>query len=161
MTSKEYLAIHLTLLLSQYGERSVLEGLAPLIGTSVADLQSRLNDVQKIGHAQPKRRKGAAAVGAPVESLLGQYPEKADVLRRIQARFVDRTFLPELKDVRRFLDRHGQASSSLKKRDDGFPRVVRQLVNLPKDELEAIVSEPVSSGYSSLGVISDQILGRK
>lgn len=161
MISKDYLGIHLTLLLAQYGERGVVEGLAPLIGTSVADLQARLYDVQKIGHAQPKRQKGPAKVGASVDSLLAEHPEKANVLRKIQARFVARTFLPELKDVRRFLDRHGQASSSLKKRDDGFARVARQLVHLPKDELEAIVSEPLSSGYSSLGVISDQILGRK
>lgn len=161
MTSKDYLRLHLSLLLAQYGEHGVLEGLAPLLGTSFNDLHARLNDVRKVGHARSKKRTGPTKIGSNVESLFADNPEKAGVLRKIQARFAARTFLPELKDVRRFLDRHGQPSSSLKKRDDTFARVAMQLVSLPKEELEAILSEQVSSGYSSLGIISDQILGRK
>lgn len=161
MTSKDYLQLHLSLLLAQYGELGVIEGLAPLLGTSLDDLQARLNDVQKVGHARSRKQKAPSMTGASIEALITEHPEKAEVLRKIQARFVARTFLPELRDVRRFLDRHGQPSSSLKKRDDGFTRVARELVHLPKSELEEILTEPPSAGYSSLGVISDQILGRK
>jgi hypothetical protein len=161
MTSKDFLQLHLSLLLAQYGENAVLEELSPLLGTSLADLHSRLDDVQKVGHARLKKRVAPSKVGASVEALFAEHPDKADILRQIQSRFVARTFLPELRDVRRFLDRHGQPSSSLKKRDDGFMRVARQLIHLRKDELEAILAEPMASGYSALGVISDHILGRK
>jgi hypothetical protein len=161
MTSKDYLRHHLTLLLAQYGEPSVLEGLAPLIGQSPKELHDRLADVHKIGHARQKKPKGQVKSGSSVESLIAENPEKAELLRKIQARFVARTFLPELKDVRRFLDRHGQPSTSVKKRDDAFARIARQLVGLSKAELEAVASESMSSGYSSLGLISDQILGRR
>jgi hypothetical protein len=161
MTSKEYLSLHLSLLLAQHGEPSVLEALAPLLGSSPADLHARLVDVRKIGHSRPKKKAEAPKAGASFEALLAEHPEKADVLRKIQARFVARTYLPELKDVRRFLDRHGQPSTSLKKRDEGFARVARQLVHLTLDELQSVLAEQGSSGYSSLGVISDQILGRK
>lgn len=160
MTSKEYLQLHLSLLLAQYGEHGVLEALAPLLGSSLTDLQVRLKDVQKVGHARSKMRPETTKAGASLEALLAENPEKAELLRKIQVRFAARTFLPQLKDVRRFLDRHGQPCTSLKKRDDGFARVARQLVQLPKDELEALLSETAISEYSSLGVISDQILGR-
>jgi hypothetical protein len=161
MTSKDYLRLHLSLLLAQYGEPSVLEGLAPLIGHTPKELHDRLNDVHKVGHARQKKPKGPVRVGSSVEALIAEHPDKAELLRKIQARFVARTFLPELKDVRRFLDRHGQPSTSVKKRDDAFGRVAKQLAGLPKAELEAVASESMSSGYSSLGLISDQILGRK
>lgn len=163
MTSNgyEYLSLHLSLLLAQYGETSVLEALEPLLGSSHADLYARLGDVRKVGHVYVKRRAGVANKASSIDALLAEHPEKAEVLRKIQARFVARTYLPELKDVRRFLDRHGQPSTSLKKRDDGFGRVARQLVNLTLDELQSVLLEQEPSGYSSLGVISDQILGRK
>lgn len=161
MTSKEYLSLHLSLLLAQYGSTSVLEALAPLLGSSDADLHARLGDVWQIGQADAKRRAGVPKTAASIDALLAEHPEKAEILRKIQARFVARTYLPELKDVRRFLDRHGQPSTSLKKRDEGFARVARQLVNLPLDELRSVLVEPEPSGYSSLGIISDQILGRK
>lgn len=161
MTSKEYLSLHLSLLLAQHGESSLLEALAPLLGSRPEDLHARLADVHKVGHARPKRTAVVAKAGESIERLLAAYPEKADILRQIQARFVARTYLPELKDVRRFLDRHGQPSTSLKKRDEGFPRVARQLVHLTLDELQSVLNEHGPSDYSSLGVISDQILGRK
>lgn len=161
MTAKDYLRLHLSLLLAQYGEPNVLEGLASLLGNTPKELHDRLYDVQKVGHARQKKPKGQVRVGSSVDSLFADHPDKAELLRKIQARFVARTFLPELKDVRRFLDRHGQSSASLKKRDDAFLRVAKQLVGLSKSELEAVATESMSSGYSSLGLISDQILGRK
>lgn len=161
MTSKEYLSLHLSLLLAQHGETSVLEALASLLGSAPADLKARLDDVRKIGHARPNKREKSSKAVTSIEALLAEHPEKADVLRKIQARFVARIYLPELKDVRRFLDRHAQPSTSLKKRDEGFARVARELVKLPLDELSSILTEQGSSSYSSLGVISDQILGRK
>lgn len=161
MTSKEFLSLHLSLLLAQHGESSLLEALSPLLGSEPADLYARLTDVHKVGHARTKKRTGASKGATSIESLLAEHPDKADVLRKIQARFVARTYLPELKDVRRFLDRHGQPSTSLKKRDEGFARVARQLVHLSPDELQSVLNEQAPSGYSSLGVISDQILGRK
>ena len=161
MTPKDFLSFHLSLLLAQYGEHGVVEGLAPLLHTSPSDLQARLDKVHKIGHSRPRKTSQSGNKGAPIESLFAEYPDKADVLRLIQVRFDNRTFLPELKDVRRLLDRHGQASSSLKKRDDGFANVARLLIQLPKSDLEEILAAPAEAGYSSLGVISDQILGRK
>ena len=42
MTSKEYLQLHLSLLLAQHGEIGVLEALAPLLGLPSADLRTQL-----------------------------------------------------------------------------------------------------------------------
>jgi hypothetical protein len=161
MTPKDYLSLHLSLLLAQHGEVSVLEALAPLLGCAPAELHEKLVYVRKIGYASPKKSARLSTGGASIETLFAKHPEKAEVLRKIQARFLARTYLPELKDVRRFLDRHGRPSATLKKRDDSFAIVARELVRLTSDELQSVLSEHGSSDYSSLGVISDQILGRK
>jgi len=160
MTSKDFLSLHLCLLLAEHGESRVLEALALLLDSAPVDLQVRLADLRKIRHARSKKRTGASKGKMSIETLLSEHPDKADLIREIQERFLERTYLPELKDVRRFLDRHGQPSTTLKKRDDGFAIVARQLVLLSQDELRSILSEPTPLGYSSLGIISDQILGR-
>jgi len=161
MTHPTYVQAHLALLLAQYGERAVVEALAPLLGKSPSELESLLADVRKVGHVRPARSSLKREPGLSIDALLAEHPDKADAIRKLQSRFVNRTLLPELKDVRRFLDRHGQSSSSLKKRDDAFVRVARQLVQLPLSELEAMLTMPTDGPISSLGVISDQILGRK
>lgn len=162
MTAHCFLRVHLSALLAQYGDRAVLETLAPLLGTSLPELEELLADVRKLGHARSKKPKQIPAkTHASVDQLLIEHPDKAEALRELQLRFSNRTLFPELKDVRRFLDRHGEPTSSLKKRDDAFPKVARQLVQLTLDDLLALLASPTDSSQSSLGVISDQILGRK
>lgn len=159
MTSKDFLRLHLTLLLSQHGEQSVLESLAPLLGSSADELRLRLADVQSVSRARSRSVSGSEKP-EPIEALLAAHPEKAQVVLELRSRFEARTFLPEMKDVRRFLDRHGQPRSSLKKRDAGFAQVAQQLVKLPLADLQAMLAMPADTGFSSLGVIADQILGR-
>jgi hypothetical protein len=149
------------MLLLQYGDRAVIETLASLVQKTPDDLDALLEDILKVGGARTRKATHPARRVASLDALLAEYPEKASALRDLQARFVSRTLMPEMKDVRRFLDRHGQPSSSLKKRDDAFAMVARQLVKLPLAELQAMVSMEPDSNFSSLGVISDQILGRK
>lgn len=159
MTSKDFLRLHLSLLLAQHGERAVLESLAPLLGSSSDDLLIKLADARNLGRGRPEAAPPSGKP-EPVEALLAAHPDKAQVVRELRSRFAARTFLPEMKDVRRFLDRHGQPTSVVKKRDAAFAKIAQQLVKLPLADLQAMLAMPADSSFSSLGVISDQILGR-
>lgn len=161
MKQTEFLRLQLAILTLQHGERAILESLATLRGQAIADLEAILVDIDKIGHARTKKPPAAKVPGFTIESVLSAHPEKADLIRSIQTRYENRTFLSELKDVRRFLDRYGQPTKTLKARNEAFPKVVRVLVELPISELEVMLSSVPSDEFSGLGVISDQILGRK
>lgn len=161
MKQTELLRLQLAILMLQHGERAILESIASLRGQDTGDLEAILIDIDKIRHTRTKKPPVAKTPSFSIESVLRTHPEKADVIRSIQTRYEDKTFLTELKDVRRFLDRHGQPTNTLKTRSEAFAKVVRVLIELPIPELEVILSNAPSDEFSGLGVISDQILRRK
>lgn len=82
-------------------------------------------------------------------------------MRQLCARFDNRTFLPELKDVKRFFDRHGRPATVWKSRALAQASLFRVLADASMSELKTLLAEePVGSNVSSLGLISDEILGR-
>lgn len=159
MTSKELLRFHLALILAQYGDKAVLEGLSLLLNASPMDLRAKLVEFETNGAVKGKSRPRSANSAETVQALINSAPEKADLLREFQERFFNRTFLPELRDVRRFLDRHGELASSLSKRETSFAKIARHLVKMSENDLKLLLAAPVAPEQSSLGVISDQILG--
>ena len=161
MKNNDLLRLHLAILKIQFGEHALLESIASLQGLSVADLEALLVDIDKVGHGRIKKQSPSPNPRGAVESLLGKHPEKADLIRSIQKRFENRTILPEMKDVRRFLERHDSSAGSIKTRSQAFPRLVRVLVDLPVIELETILNSQPSNEFSGLGIIADEILGRK
>lgn len=162
MKQAEFLRLQLALLTLQYGEHAVLESLAGLRGLGTEDLQDQLLDIAKI-----RRHKTSLAPtsnqnpGSRLESILKGHPEKAELINAIKEKYDKKTLLSELKDVRRFLDRHGQTTNTLKTRGDAFNRVAGVLAGLSILELEQMLKSEPSNDYSGLGVISDQILGRE
>jgi hypothetical protein len=159
MKNNTILRWHLALLLLEYGENSVVRTLADVAGQAPDELETLLQDINKVGHTKTKK----APTNKPsvsVNALLESHPEKAAVVRALKDRYDNRTLFPELKDVRRFLEKHAQSSTSLKSRVDATPKILRVLIELPLHELETMLSTPGGKEFSALGVISDQILGR-
>lgn len=159
MKNNTILRWHVALLLLEYGEDAVVGILADIVGQTPDELQTLLHDINKVGHTKTKK----APTNKPsvsVHALLESHPEKAAVIKALKDRYDNRTLFPELKDVRRFLERHAQSSTSLKSRVDATPKILRVLINLPLHELETMLSTPSDKEFSGLGVISDQILGR-
>lgn len=160
MNHKELLRLHLSLLLVGNGRQEVLRALAELLSCDEGALLERLKEVDKQAGADSKASP-RRPVAWSMSELLAKHPAKAALLESVKLRFDNRTFLPELKDVRRFLERNGIATKSLKSRTDALPKVMKTIATYPAGELEAIASRPAEQEYSSLGVISDEILKRK
>jgi|SRR5687768_12596193 len=160
MKNNPILRWHLALLLLEHGESPVLGTLAELLHQTPDNLEHLLRDINKVGHARTKQaptRKSSVSI----DSLLTKYPDKAPFVRELKDRYDNHTLLPELKDVRQFLERHSQSAKTLRSRVNAAPKVIRVLIELPLHELETMLSVSPSQEFSALGVISDQILGRK
>jgi hypothetical protein len=159
VSTTRFLDYEIALLLAQYGREATLAAMARHIGDSQAELEKILDD---IGREKPKaQRKPKPPISDPVEVAVAAHPDKAKYLQAAAARFQNRSFLPELRDVKRLFDQHGHNLGRPKSRQECLPKVLNLLADLGDPELESLLANHESRGYSSLSVISDEILRRE
>ncbi len=159
MSASLFLDYEVALLLAKYGKTALLKALAEKINTTPDQLESILQSPPTQSGATPSRKKPSAS--NIVEALAQEHPDKAQFLRVLQTRFENRSFLPELRDVKRFFEQRHRALGTAKSRVDAFPRLAKLLAELESAELSALCQSQSQSGYSSLGIISDEILRRE
>lgn len=160
MKPRELLDIEVSLLLLRHGKEALLSSIARRIQLSDEALRQEFDALLRIKITPPPQKKYVPKRFV-LDSLLKGREDKARYLHQLCARFENRTFLPELKDVKRFLDKHGQSTSNAKSRILAQASLFRVLADLEVSELMKLSAEPpVGSQASSLGLISDEILGR-
>jgi hypothetical protein len=160
MTPSEMLELEVSLLLVRHGKQSVLKAIARRMRLSDFELETDLRKLSDASYAlaAKKKSRGKPFLLAPL--LIGR-AEKADTLRLLQARFENRTFLPELKDVKRFFDRYEKHTPTFKSRLSAQTPLFKVLADVDLATLKKLLTEsPLGVTHSSLGIISDEILGR-
>jgi len=154
---EELLDIDVRLLVLRYGRQKVLTALSRLVEQTPAELEKLL---QTSGHKTAVGRKKA-----PSQSLIEvaawecrQRAEITETLRALAVAFENRSFLPNLRDAQRFLDRIGASSQKLRSRAVAGPIVIRALSKLPNDELASIAARDASV-ESDYALLSRAIMG--
>ncbi len=156
MTTPRFLEYEIALLLAKYGKSAVLKVLAQKINCSEAELEVLLTAIEK--QKKTPHHKPATLASDQLETVVSQHPEKSVQLRALYARFQNRTFLPELRDVRRFFEQHSENLGHTKSRAASLPKLLMLLVELKPAELDELYKARELGEYSSLGIISDEIL---
>jgi len=158
MSSQKFLDYEVALLLAKYGKNGLLSALAKQLELTPEQLEAFL-------HSPPAPKSDARARSTKrpslsdfVMQLAQEHPDKAEALRTLYGRLENRTFLPELRDVRRFFERHGRPHGNTKSRSESLPRVLKLLAELDVTELEDLCETQPENTRSSLGLISDEIL---
>ncbi|WP_127158682.1 hypothetical protein [Xanthomonas arboricola] len=153
MKQKELIKFDIHLLLVRYGRFSVLREMAEALNVDEATLQAELKNVVL--------EKPVKTAEFTVFDLGITDDKKVKLLTELEGRYLNRTFLAELKDVNRFLERNGYRSGRPKSRQVARKSVFKLLVNFNYAELEALIKhEDKGKDFSSLGVISDHIMSR-
>ena len=158
MTTSRFLEYEVALLLAKYGKEPVLLMLAEKLGCAQTELEALMTDIEKKKAIPAGSR--AAPTADQIETIISQHPEKASRLRVLNSRFRNRTFLPELRDVRRFFEQHSRNLGHTKSRAKSLSKLLKLLAELDLTELDTLSSARESGEYSSLGIISDEILRR-
>ena len=158
MTTATFLEYEVALLLAKYGREPVLRMLAEKLACPQTELEALLTTIEKKKAVAPRSR--CAPTADRLETLISQHPEKAGQLRVLISRFQNRTFLPELRDVRRFFEQHSRNLGHTKSRAESLSKLLEILADLDLIELDALSNASDSGVYSSLGIISDEILRR-
>ena len=158
MSSPKFVDYEVSLLLAKYGKIALLGTLAKQLKLTPDELEEMLQTPLN-EKAVSRSRKKPSPVDL-VTQLAREYPTKAELLRTLHDRFENRTFLPELRDVKRFFDRHSRPLGASKSRTESLSKVLRLLAELEVAELEALTQVQPENVYSSLALISDEILRR-
>lgn len=138
----DFLQIDVQLLLLRYGRTRVLQALACVDEVSLEDLERQLESIQP--RSRGKTTRANPSVIQIVEEALQERPEVAEPLRKLAVDFENRTFLPHLRDVRRFLDRTGTSYGKLKSRAAATRIVIQTLAKLPPLELASLMQNSLN-----------------
>jgi hypothetical protein len=152
--SDQLLQLEVRILLLKYGRQKVLCTLAQLGDQSLEELEQHLLAIEQkrpIGRPKP-----TAVEIAAVESRGRE--EIAEPLRALAVAFQNKAFLPQLRDVQRFLDRIAPPGK-LKSRDSAAPSLFRALAKLPEGELVRLAAPDDSGGQSEFSILARAIMG--
>lgn len=156
MKHQDLLKIDIRFLFSRYGRAAALRAISEALNLTDEELQEEL---RKLVESVPSRKKKPKVF--TVEDLKVIPQESLECLLVLDARYENRTFLPELRDANRFLERYGPRAPRIKSRGAGKRRIFEILVRFDPLDLKLLSNaKEVGSGFSSLGLISDQILNR-
>ena len=101
--------------------------------------------------------------GSDFKSFLECSPARKQRLSKLHDLFQQRAFLPELKDVRRFLERHVDEPPMPRSRERGRKIVFELLATISEDRFNRIYDEALmrAGGKGDLAIVADAILKRR
>lgn len=141
--SRELVDIEIAILILRYGRSRVLRAIAGLQEQSVEEIEQR---VQALARKAEKPKRSKPSLIGLAEIQVAERPGSGDLLRLLVTRFESRTFLPQLRDVERFLEKIGAPHRKLRSRAAAGPLLVHALGRLSPDELAKLASEDTSDG---------------
>ena len=152
------LDLELRLLVVRHGKAQVSEALSAIDEVDLGNIDSRL----KVYENNTRKSKSQLQPRKSIEEMIRDLkPDSLDaerLIRRLAQAYENKEFLPEFRNVRRFLESR-RIPVSIRSRAAAFPVVLSALVKLKTHELKELDERRVVSG-SDLGIITDQILGR-
>jgi hypothetical protein len=153
----QILALELRLLILRYSRRRIIDALARLGDQTREEVESELNVA-----LERKTRRNSKPKQRPTSDLIADAcrdsPETVEPVTTLVSRFENRTFLPQLRDVVRFLDRAGISHGKLKSRRASTPRVVAALAKLNAEELRQLAAPPIPGVENDFALLAREIM---
>jgi hypothetical protein len=151
-----FLKLEMRLVLLRYGRRAIVEALADMGEQTPEDIE------RELAAAQEKKTSRRSVPKLPVDLIADacrDRPEIAEILRTFVTRFENRSFLPKLRDIERFLDRVGFPHGRMKSRRAAVGHVIKALSQINADELRRLAALPSPQGESDYALLAREIMG--
>ena len=158
------LDLSLRLLVAQHGQARVLEALSAIQEVDLDAIRSEIEACGNKTRGGKTQRLPRKRIEDEIRKAQPDSHEAQAVIRKLAHAYENKEFLPELRDVRRFMEAHStvpikSVSSKLRSRADGLIAVIGVLARCSLDELHLLDRQTRAKG-SDLGIITEQILGR-
>ena len=155
---KTLLDLNLRLLVAQYGKTRVREALSVIEDVSLAVIRDEINSFGKTATKGTGQRRPRKSVEDLIREVKPDSAEAESIIETLARAYESKEFLPELREVKRFLDSRSTSPTKLRSRADALPAVVGVLAQCGLEELH-LLNRRRTQG-SDLGVITDKILGQ-
>jgi hypothetical protein len=154
----QLLDIDVRLLVLRHGRQKVLAALAQLVEQTPEQLELQLQSLEQMP-ATPRRKVPKTSLVEVAASECREREEIEEPLRSLALAFENRSFLPNLRDVHRFLDRTDGTSRKFKSRTLAGPVLIRALSRLPTEDLRSLAARDATAGESDYALLSRAIMG--
>jgi hypothetical protein len=152
----QLLEIDVRLLILRHGRQRLLEAIARLGEQTVEEIEHQLQILES--KPKPIRAEKLRLIDM-VASECRKRPGIEEPLRALVLKFENHTFLPHLRDVRRFLERLGVSTATLiSSREAAGPTLVRVLSKLSGEELSTLANESRASRESDYSLLARAIM---
>ena len=151
------LQLELRLLIHKYGYDSVLQVLADTKGNSLKEIELLLSNLEKktVHSKAPSKKKSELEIAEEVIKNSEHY----SILKQLAVNYQNKTFLPQLKDVKRLLEQHGVKSKGLKSRLLATRKVFGLIKRLDKKELHELMLDEKENGETTFSALASEIIG--
>lgn len=122
-------------------------------------LEQAENELRAAEERKPSKKRKTPSVSDAVANAIRERPDAAEFLQLLATRLENRTFLPQLKDVQRFLDRSGVPHKTLRSRSAAGQHVITALCRLSIDELRQLSARSASKDDSDYALLAREIIG--
>ena len=154
----DLLKLEVRLLLLRHGRKKLVQTLAALGEQTAEQVESELRAAEE---RKPSKKRKVPSVSDAVANACRERPDAVELLQLLATRYENRTFLPQLKDVQRFLDRSGVPHKTLRSRSAAGQHVITALCRLSIEELRQLAARSSSpKGDSDYALLAREIIGK-
>ena len=152
------LDLELRLLIARYGKKKITKALSEIGSTDLPVIKAGIEDYENGAKRSKAQRRTEKSIEEMVREVNPGHPDIAHLLEKLARSYENKEFLPELREVKRFLEDRDISTSKIRSRKDALSTVLKVLAPCSIDELRKLDAEKGGS-RSDLGIITDQILG--
>jgi len=154
---KDLLQIEVDLLLLKYGESAVIKSLSSSIYKSEDEIIEKIRSLKdRKSRAVTKTRNKKRPIDIANEVIAGSKNE--NLLVELAILYQNKQFLPQLKDVKRFLGRFN-INKNIRSRNDATRAVFESLTQCSLAELNELMSSSGTDSQSSFATLAEHIMG--
>lgn len=153
----ELVQIEIELILLKYGESAVVKALSTVTGVSEDDLKNRIQSLQE-KKAKPAKAPTVRKQPIDIATEIVKGTANENELTSLATLYQNKQFLPQLKDVKRFLGRFN-APGTPKSRNDATRVVFESLCKCTSEELKGFIENTNAGGDSAFATLADHIMG--
>ncbi|GEM_PF-2750341 len=157
MEDVNIIELEVRLLLLKYGLKRVLQTLASIRNFEPVNIEQLINEASY--QKSQKSRIKHTTIEEILKTIDFPNSEVKPLVYKLGNKFENKIFLPQLKDVRMFLEKNSVAPKSIKSRISAAKKVFELLSMMSVTQLNELLESSVV-GQSDLSVISDQIVRR-
>lgn len=153
--SESLLALDIRLLLLRYGRTRVLHALASLSSQTQEELE---RDIAAAQDRKTKKKSKSSPTSDLVASTFRDRPELVPIVQQLVTRYENRMFLPQLRDVQRFLDRTTGSHVRLKSRKAAIGPLLRAMAKMSAEDVSRLTGVAETRGDSDFALLARAIM---